>query len=246
VTDYTGRKALIVEDQEMFREAIAFEMESLGFSVSTAIEGQDAFRKLSAEPFDIVLSDVKMPNWDGKRLLQEVRSESNFLPFVFMSGFTDLSLPEALNQGADAFIGKPFHLDKLLETIARLLPEGEQIWSREKVPESVKHLERRENDNIPAPANGQILLGRRGLCLALRPEETGLAVDDRVTIDFRFAEGPVKELKGQATVAWKHFDSKASLLGITFDYLEAVGRDQLIAYLQSAHPKASIPFLKMT
>ncbi len=109
-----NKKVLLVEDDEMFREALAQFFLDLGYEVTQAHDGLHALSLLSNAKYNFVLSDIKMPNLDGISLLAKIKEQYAELPVVLMSGFSEVletTTPQQL--GANNFIEKPFSLDEL-------------------------------------------------------------------------------------------------------------------------------------
>ncbi len=244
--DFQGRKVLLVEDQEMFREAMEFELESMGFSVLTAVDGEDGYKKAMSTPFDFILSDIKMPNWDGKRFLIELqKTPARKPPFAFITGYADISNYEAYDLGADAYLGKPADMDMLTKTIKNLLLTPDQLWSRSPVavPEEVI---RRTIEGWGSEAFKDFFaLGRRGMCLALNIRElVDIKVGERVKFDLKLPLSPVPRLKGIGLIIWERasFEGDNIHVGIEFETIEEPGRDALLKYLVKERPLSAIPF----
>src|SRR5665647_200205 len=100
---------LIVDDEELLREALAFDFRRRGYNVILAGSGKEALAFLEKNHVNVVISDVRMPNGNGLELLAAIKKRNVFLPVVMLiTGFADLSLEEAYNLGADAVFPKPF------------------------------------------------------------------------------------------------------------------------------------------
>ena len=111
------QKILIVEDDDTFREILKTTLKKNGFEVEGAADGKSAQYILGFHDFDVVLSDVKMPNMDGIALLSWVKSNKN-LSVILMTGFSEvLETKKAAELGADGFLPKPFSHDDLLKAI---------------------------------------------------------------------------------------------------------------------------------
>ncbi|WP_198295972.1 response regulator [Bacteriovorax sp. Seq25_V] len=112
-------KILIIDDEPDILELLAEELEYEGFATACAGSGNDAVRILENENFDLVISDYKMPNGNGKVVLDYVKSipESRRPVFFFVSGQADMSFEEALNEGVRKFFYKPFDLEELIVAI---------------------------------------------------------------------------------------------------------------------------------
>lgn len=114
-----GKKALIVDDEELIREIFLRELEDLEVDVDKAENGQIAFEKIKNEKYDFIISDVRMPGGSGKDLLKNL-SENNIDVFIVMvTGFSDLSKEEAMAMGAKGIFEKPFKIDDIFEYVAK-------------------------------------------------------------------------------------------------------------------------------
>lgn len=114
-TEQANARLLIVDDESGITESLKDYFELEGFSVSTASSGNQAISKLSQEKFDIVISDVRMPDGDGRFLLSEIRKNNPTKPIVIlMSGFSDMKIEEVLSKGGYTMLTKPFPPKDLL------------------------------------------------------------------------------------------------------------------------------------
>ena len=113
---------LIVDDQAGYREVLKTIFEDDGYKVSTANDGRAALDFLSANPCDLVLSDVRMPDIDGIELLRRARESDPHIGMVMMTAFGTMDTArEAFKLGADDFIQKPFNNDELRVIVKRTL-----------------------------------------------------------------------------------------------------------------------------
>ena len=111
---------LVVDDEPDLLSMVVEELELQGFTVFCAENNAQAFEILSKQKIDVILSDVRMPGGDGLELFESVRKKySDQILFLFMTGFSDLTVKEALERGATALIHKPFQLDELVDFVKR-------------------------------------------------------------------------------------------------------------------------------
>jgi DNA-binding response OmpR family regulator len=112
---------LIVDDDDDFREAIRAELESKGYQVEEAANGQVALDKIAARPPLIVLLDLQMPVMNGRELLTELRRHRELadVAVVILSSFGYEW--EAELMGAQGYLGKPFEPAELEQTMSRVL-----------------------------------------------------------------------------------------------------------------------------
>ncbi|MBX3021364.1 MAG: response regulator [Bdellovibrionales bacterium] len=114
-------RILIVDDDEIFRGAVEMSVGSLGHEVTTAANGRIALDALQRLKFDVVISDIRMPEMDGVELLKQIRSQGQ-LPVILMTGFSEIIETQAAHSlGANEFIPKPFSTEDLSTAINRCL-----------------------------------------------------------------------------------------------------------------------------
>lgn len=120
-----SRTILVVEDSLTTRELERGILESAGFKVVTAIDGQEGLEKLQTQKFDLVLTDIEMPRMDGLSLVQRMRQQEAHrdIPVVIVTTRdSDEDKRRGLEAGADAyFVKSQFDQDNLLETVRRLI-----------------------------------------------------------------------------------------------------------------------------
>ncbi|MFB9887570.1 response regulator [Balneatrix alpica] len=115
---------LAVDDSASMRQMVAFTLKGAGYKVTDAVDGMDALSKAKTQKFDLVLTDINMPNMDGITLVKELRALPNykFTPIlVLTTESTDDKKMSGKAAGATGWLVKPFNPDKLLATIKKVL-----------------------------------------------------------------------------------------------------------------------------
>jgi len=113
-------KVLVVDDEEMLRNLLARILEREGYSVSIATGGKQALACLEKSDFQIMISDVKMPEMSGFELLKEAKQKYPRLAVVMMTAFgDDDTIQRALGLGADGYVAKPFKSHDLSSEVQR-------------------------------------------------------------------------------------------------------------------------------
>ncbi len=113
---------LIVDDEQSYRQLLSLVFEGDGHTLRTAVNGREALAMLQAEPADVVISDVKMPDMDGIEMLQAVRESQPDLGVILMTAFASVETArEAFKLGADDFIQKPFDVEELRLIVKKTL-----------------------------------------------------------------------------------------------------------------------------
>jgi two-component system chemotaxis response regulator CheY len=119
------KTALIVDDSATMRQMVAFTLRDAGFEVVEAEHGQDALDKIAGRQINIVITDLNMPVMDGFTFIKNVRAMPvlKFVPILMLTTESQLSKKEqGKAAGATGWIIKPFDPEKLLQTIAKVLP----------------------------------------------------------------------------------------------------------------------------
>jgi two-component system alkaline phosphatase synthesis response regulator PhoP len=113
---------LVVDDEAHLAAGIAENLEAEGYRADVAHDGLAGLERLRAEPFDLVLLDVMMPNMDGLELCARLRSEGVQTPVLFLTVKGDAEdRVRGFEAGGDDYLTKPFHLRELLLRVAAIL-----------------------------------------------------------------------------------------------------------------------------
>lgn len=115
-------RVLVVDDEQSMRQMVAIALRQEGYDVVMAEDGEMASRELEASKVDVVVSDIKMPGFDGIELLRFAREHSPDTEVILMTAYTSTeSAIEALRLGAYDYLSKPFEIDELLVTVQHAL-----------------------------------------------------------------------------------------------------------------------------
>jgi two-component system response regulator PilR (NtrC family) len=108
------RRILIVDDEPSMREMLRIVLRRDGYDVVVAASGQEAIQHLQAEPFDLLLSDIRMPDTSGVDVLRAAKQADSDLVAFMMTAFASTeSAVEAMRLGASDYFTKPFNMDEL-------------------------------------------------------------------------------------------------------------------------------------
>jgi len=117
-------KILVVDDSNSIRDMVSFTLKNAGYEIVEAKDGLDGLSKGKTGSFDLVISDVNMPNMDGITLCQELRKlpKYKFTPVLMLTteSSTDVKM-RGKAAGATGWLVKPFNPDKLLDTVKRVV-----------------------------------------------------------------------------------------------------------------------------
>ena len=144
-------RILVIDDDESIRKVLATILEEDGYAVDTAKNGREAIKKSKVKFYNLALIDIRLPDMEGTKLLTKVKDTMPKMRKIIITSYPTLqNAIEAVNRGADAYILKPFDIDKVLETIKEQLKkqEEEKKYNQEKVTEfietRVKELEKEQ------------------------------------------------------------------------------------------------------
>ncbi|MCX7990827.1 MAG: response regulator [Proteobacteria bacterium] len=114
-------KILVAEDDSEVRWSLVKFLKKEGFSVSEAKDGLEASALLSKEKFDLIITDLNMPNFSGEDLLKLCNKENINSKFIIITAYGDCqSFWKAMKMGVYEYLNKPVSLDELLSLIKKL------------------------------------------------------------------------------------------------------------------------------
>ena len=115
-------KILIVDDEKIKRVTLAEDLRAQGYEVVAAADGREAWEQLQNGPFDVVVTDLKMPNLDGIELLKRIKQGPlSAMEVVMMTAYGSIPVAvEAMRLGAFDFVTKPFRNEDVFPLLARI------------------------------------------------------------------------------------------------------------------------------
>ena len=117
-----AERILVVDDEQIIRESLSFVLKKEGYQVEEAANGKEALAKQENRPFDIVISDIEMPEMRGMELLEHVTKRTPQTFVIMITAFASIETAvAALRKGAYDYVLKPIDFDDILHRIRRLL-----------------------------------------------------------------------------------------------------------------------------
>jgi two-component system chemotaxis response regulator CheY len=119
-----GKTVLSVDDSASMRQMVRLTLADAGYDVVEAEDGRDALTKAQSASFNMVVTDLNMPNMDGLTLIRELRKLPAYkgVPIVFLTTESDDSRKqEAKAAGATGWITKPFNKDQLIAVVRKVI-----------------------------------------------------------------------------------------------------------------------------
>jgi DNA-binding NtrC family response regulator len=144
------KKALVIDDEQIVLDSVSTLLTDENYEVDVSLSGREGLDWAMERPYDILLTDIRMPDIGGMRVLRDVKRIKPSLPVVMITGYATVkSAVQAMKLGAADYIEKPFEPEELIDAVGRALgtaPEAEEQALIHK-EETAKVLERAESDD---------------------------------------------------------------------------------------------------
>ncbi len=109
---------LLVDDEEKVREMLSSLLNSRGYLVKNVADGEEALKNLNSSDFDIIITDLRMPQMDGAELIKKVRDLKPNIGIIVLTGYGDIeSYIDIMEMGAFEYINKTLSIDDLFEDL---------------------------------------------------------------------------------------------------------------------------------
>ena len=134
-------RILVVDDDESIRKVLTTILEEEGYSVEAVESGREAIKKSNEKFYNLALIDIRLPDMMGTHLLAAIKETTPRMVKIIITGYPSMqNAIEAVNNGADAYILKPFNVDKTLSVIREHLKEQQENkkYSQAKVAEFIE------------------------------------------------------------------------------------------------------------
>jgi DNA-binding NtrC family response regulator len=116
------KKILVADDEPTIVSTLIDSLDALGYQAIGVRNSKEALKSIGKIAFDLVITDIRMPEKNGIDLMQEIKSKYPNLPVVIMTGYPMAYPPEkAMAEGADGYIAKPFRINQIDKLLAKLL-----------------------------------------------------------------------------------------------------------------------------
>jgi excisionase family DNA binding protein len=117
-------RVLVVDDEATIRDLLSKTLALAEYDVDLAPDGRSALDRLRMIPYDLLITDLKMPGVDGLTVIREARRLKADLPVIIITGFSnEASAIEAVNLGVSGYLTKPFRVPRVLAAAAKALGE---------------------------------------------------------------------------------------------------------------------------
>jgi len=145
-------KALVIDDEQIVLDSVSKILTDENYEIDVSLSGREGLNQAIEKDYDVVLTDIRMPDIGGMRVLRDVKRAKPSLPVVIITGYASVkSAVQAMKLGAADYIEKPFTPDQLLKAVDAALdraatqaPEVQDLIHKE---EMIKVLERAASDS---------------------------------------------------------------------------------------------------
>lgn len=145
-------KILLIEDDVSFCKMLENFLVKKSYNVTTAFSAEEAKTKIKIENFDLIITDLRLPDYDGIELMSEFKQTHPTIPVILMTGYSDVNTAvKALKNGASDYISKPFNPEEVLLVITNTL----QIPTKNQTNDPVAPVVNKSN----APLEEKVILG---------------------------------------------------------------------------------------
>lgn len=131
---------LVVDDERAIRNSLKEILEYEDYKVEVAENGAEALQKVQTGKFDLIFSDIKMPEMDGITFLEAVLNERGDLPIVMMSGHAEIDIAvKSIKLGAYDFISKPLDMNRILVTVRNALDKKNLVQETKMLKKTINN-----------------------------------------------------------------------------------------------------------
>ena len=146
------KKILVIDDEQIILDSVKKILGAEDFQIDPAISSRDGLDRAMSQDYDLVLTDIRMPEIGGMRILRDIKRNKPALPVVIFTGYATVqSAVQAMKLGASDYVEKPFTPDMLVTTVKKVLqkaateqPEKQELIHKDEV---IRVLERAAVDS---------------------------------------------------------------------------------------------------
>jgi DNA-binding response OmpR family regulator len=147
---------LVVDDESAIRYSITKTLQRVGYQVDSAASGEEAIQKMQQQPFDVILTDIRMPGISGVDLLAKVKEQAPDAIVILLTGYASLDTAvESLRLGAHDYLIKPSSSQDIRDSVARGIERAHNLKRRRALLDAIQNNveELAHVSDTPAQAN---------------------------------------------------------------------------------------------
>jgi len=225
-------KILIVDDDESSRRSLSLILGKSGYDAEAVVTGREALKKSKEGFFNVALIDIKLPDMEGVELLAPFKEMHPGMAVIMITGYASVETAvQALNEGASAYILKPFDIDEVLVVIREFLEKQRLIEEKRQAEEALRRSETNFREVITNSADSMVIVGTDGIVRFVNPAAESLfgrKADELAgtPFDFPIVPGDTTELNIASG------DGKAALVEMRVVESEWQGENAYLASLR--------------
>ena len=160
---------LVVDDDEMVLEVLNRQLKQMGYDVSTASDGQEAWEMVQKKNFDVIITDLEMPKMTGQELIEKVKTHSPATVVIVLTGFGSLDTArESIHAGCDEFLLKPLEDIRLIKLMVKRCLHRHRLLMEAIVYKQAIH---KAAEGLGGPVQN-LVIATNGLVLSLKEKNT--------------------------------------------------------------------------
>lgn len=134
-------KILVIDDEKIICHLLQDSLSDRGYTVTTAQSGSEALKKIEKESFDVVITDIRMPDITGIKVLEEMKKINSQTMVIIMTAFASVeTAQEAIRLGAYDYVTKPFEKEEVNFAVKRAMEARKLIMANEKLNQDLREL----------------------------------------------------------------------------------------------------------
>ena len=150
--DCAMKKVLVIDDEKIVLNSVKKILGHHEYEVDTTLSGRQGLEWAVSQNYDVVLTDVRMPDMGGMLILRDIKKAKPAMPVIIITGYANVqSAMQAMNLGAAEYIEKPFAPDQLLKAVKTAVDQAAALHTDRQVPvhkeEILRVLERASGDS---------------------------------------------------------------------------------------------------
>ncbi|MBI2088431.1 MAG: response regulator [Deltaproteobacteria bacterium] len=165
-------KILVVEDESGMRTTLVANLEEAGYRVIGCNRGRDAMRYVENDAPDVVIADLRLPDGSGLEILESLKEIKPEASFILVTGYASLETAvAALNQGAYAYISKPFNMDEVHATIRNAIRQQRLLLENQRLVENLQLTNKNLGEEVSERKRAEEALAERSAALEAANKE---------------------------------------------------------------------------
>jgi len=134
IQEYQPANILIVDDEEVVCRGCQRIFEEEGYSMEMAFSGREGLEKADSEEFDVIITDLKMPDISGIEVIREIKQKKPDTPVIMITGYASVPTAlEAMKLGAHDYIAKPFEPDEIIDAVKHVMKKETEAPAKDYV-----------------------------------------------------------------------------------------------------------------